>query len=103
MILNHIHVIVFTFSGCAITWESRKQSTVALFSTDAEYMALSHATKEGIHPIILLNEVRNENIEKLHILTSNKGSIKLAENLVYQKRTTHRYIRHHFIRESFKK
>ena len=49
-------------------------------------MALSDATKEGIYLIKLLNEIWDENIEKVLILTDNKGSIKLAENPVFHKK-----------------
>lgn len=33
-------------AGAPITWKSKKQSTVALSSTEAEYIFLSDATKE---------------------------------------------------------
>lgn len=39
---------VFTMSGGAVSWNSRRQDTVALSSTEAEYMALSSATQEAI-------------------------------------------------------
>jgi hypothetical protein len=42
---------IFTLAkgaGTPISWKSRKQTTVALSSTEAEYMALSDATKEII-------------------------------------------------------
>ena len=35
---------VFLLGGGAITWSSRKQSSVALSTVEAEYMALSVAT-----------------------------------------------------------
>jgi len=35
-------------SGCTISWKSTKQSTVAISSTEAEYIALSQATQEAI-------------------------------------------------------
>jgi len=38
----------FTLSGGAISWSSKKQSTVALSSTKAEYIASAHAAKEAI-------------------------------------------------------
>ncbi|GBO20433.1 Retrovirus-related Pol polyprotein from transposon TNT 1-94 [Araneus ventricosus] len=47
----------FILSGSAISWESRKQCTVALSSTEAEYMALSDGTKEAIYLRKLLNEL----------------------------------------------
>jgi len=35
---------IFIAARGAITWQSKKQSTVALSSTEAEYVALSEAT-----------------------------------------------------------
>ncbi|XP_011859305.1 PREDICTED: uncharacterized protein LOC105556805 [Vollenhovia emeryi] len=37
---------VFMLGGAAINWESKKQPTVALSTTEAEYMALAEAAKE---------------------------------------------------------
>jgi hypothetical protein len=38
---------VFVSGGGAITWQSKKQTTVALSSTKAEYVALSKAGREA--------------------------------------------------------
>ncbi|KAG8475436.1 hypothetical protein CXB51_032203 [Gossypium anomalum] len=39
---------VFTIGGCAISWKSTLQTTVALSTTEAEYMAITEACKEAI-------------------------------------------------------
>ena len=39
---------VFELRGAAIPWEDRKQCSVALSSTEAEYMALTEAAKEPV-------------------------------------------------------
>lgn len=39
---------VFKIGNCTISWRSKRQSIVALSSTEAEYVALSHATQEAI-------------------------------------------------------
>ena len=47
---------VFLLGGGAITWSSRKQSSVALSTVEAEYMALSVATQE----VIWLRQLQEE-------------------------------------------
>src|SRR5687767_3050202 len=39
---------IFKLHGGAISWSSKCQPTVVLSSTEAEYMALTHSTKEVI-------------------------------------------------------
>lgn len=48
---------LFKLSGCPISWDSRKQPTVALSSTEAEYMGLSECTKEAIYLRRLLEQL----------------------------------------------
>ena len=38
----------YRLSNSPVSWESRKQKIVALSSTEAEYMAITEAAKEGI-------------------------------------------------------
>ena len=39
---------MFVFGGAAVSWASKLQKTVALYSMKAEYMALCEASKEAI-------------------------------------------------------
>ena len=43
--------------GGAISWKSRRQPTVALSSTEAEYMGLSAATQDALYLKQLLNDI----------------------------------------------
>lgn len=47
----------YKLSGSVISYECKKQQTVALSSTEAEYMAVSEATKEAIYLKNLLSEI----------------------------------------------
>lgn len=89
----------FFFGGCPISWESRKQTSVALSSTEAEYMAASDAAKEAIYLKRILKEVNNWKGGSVKLNIVNQGAQKLAENPVYHKRSKHIDIKFHHIRE----
>jgi hypothetical protein len=96
---------IFSLSGGAISWKSRRQPTVALSSTEAEYMAAADACKEALWLRRLLNEVQtgsgiNSDFNKpqtIHI--DNNSALDLAKNPKHHDRTKHIDIRYHFIRE----
>jgi hypothetical protein len=48
---------IFTLGSGAISWSSKKQPTVALSSTEAEYIAGAHAAKEAVWLRLLLSEL----------------------------------------------
>ena len=54
---------VFSIGGCAISGKATLQSTIALSTTEAEYMAITEACKE----VILLNGLFGELSEDLLI------------------------------------
>ncbi|GAB1867410.1 Reverse transcriptase Ty1/copia-type domain-containing protein [Camponotus japonicus] len=91
---------VFVLAGSPIAWESRKQRTVALSSTEAEYMAMTEATKEAICTRKFLIELNFDTLADVTVLSDNNGAQKLAENPMFHNRTKHIDIRHHFVREA---
>lgn len=91
--------LVFKLSGGAISWESNKQRTVALSSTEAEYMSLCEASKEGIYLRNVLSElIKYES--SVTIFNDNQSASKLSYNPVFHKRSKHIDVKHHFIREA---
>ena len=48
---------IFTLAGGPVSWMSKKQQTVALSTCEAEYMAMSEATKEALWMQRLLNKM----------------------------------------------
>ena len=61
---------VFILAGCPISWESRKQRTVALSSMEAEYMAISDATKEATHLVFYSSWVSTSWARPLYTVTT---------------------------------
>jgi hypothetical protein len=89
----------FIMSDAAVCWGSKRQPTVALSTTEAEYMALTQATKEAVWLKRFLQDIKLETQNNVRILTDNQSSMALAKNPVFHARTKHIDIRHHFIRE----
>lgn len=92
---------IFILSGCPISWESRKQQTVALSSTEAEYMALCSAGKEALFLIKVLNELQETNLltAALKLYCDNRGAISISNNIGYNCRTKHIDLRHYFLKD----
>src|ERR1700742_416051 len=90
---------IFNLSGGAISWSSKRQATVALSTTEAEYMALAHATKEAIWLCTLLDELGYLPNCATTLFEDNQSAIALAKNPINHARSKHIDIQHHFIRE----
>ena len=91
---------VFLLSGAATTWLSRKQPTVTLSTSEAEYVAMSSAAQEIIWLRSLLNELGLSTRDPTILFEDNRGAIALSKNPVSHKRTKHIDIRYHFVRET---
>ena len=91
---------VYILNGGAISWASRKQSVVALSSTEAEYMALTQAVKEVLWLRSLLTEIGAlaHTAEISNVYCDNQGAITLARNPGFHARSKHIDIQYHFIR-----
>ncbi|KAI7942641.1 hypothetical protein MJO28_012668 [Puccinia striiformis f. sp. tritici] len=83
----------------AISWKSRKQATVSLSSTEAEYKALSDSCKEGLWLRHLLSELHLRPNTAIPLHVDNEGAEALAKNPEHHARTKHIHARYHFIRE----
>ena len=91
----------FILNAAAVCWNSKKQNTVALSSTEAEYMALTQAVKESLWLQALLSDLgaKKDLSEIRNICIDNQRAIALAHNPEYHARTKHIEIQYHFIRE----
>ncbi|XP_057322554.1 uncharacterized protein LOC130665943 [Microplitis mediator] len=92
----------FILVGSVISWEARKQKSVALSSTEAEYMAVAEATKEDLYLKGLLVSLGiQEESETVTIPNDNQSAISMIKNDVYHQRTKHIDVRHHFVRNEY--
>ena len=89
---------VFTLSQVPVSWRSILQSTVALSTTEAEYMAMMEAIKEAIWLQRLLDDLGIDQY-LLKINCDSMSALYLTKNQVYHARMMHIYVRFHFIQE----
>lgn len=91
---------VFLCQGGAISWESKKQRTVALSTAEAEYVALSEATREAVFLQRFMAEMKEESEKIINIYSDSQSAIAIAQNPVHHQRTKHVDVRYHFVREA---
>lgn len=89
----------FLWNGSPISWCSRVQRTVALSTTEAEYMSGTEATKEAVWIRGLLSQICTDRPIKCVLRGDNQGSLALATNPIFHQRTKHIDIRQKFITE----
>ena len=87
----------------AISWTSKKQDTVALSSTEAEYMAISDAAKQALWIRNFHKEIGLQLKKPTEIVGDNKGSIFHASENVTSKNMKHIRIKVHHIRQEVKR
>ena len=90
---------VFQIGSSTVSWSSKKQTTVAKSSTEAEYVALSSATQEAVWLRSLMGDLGRQMDAPINVYEDNQGAIELAKNAKYHNRTKHIDICHHFVRE----
>lgn len=87
------------FENCTITWNTKRQTSVAASSTEAEYMALFEAVREGLWLKSLAESIKLNISEPIIIYEDNNGCISIANNPTSHKRSKHIDIKYHFSRE----
>ena len=88
---------VFMLNGGAVSWSSKRQDTISLSTTEAEYIALTHAVKEAIWLRNLISELFSPITTPIAILADNQSAIALAKDNRFHAWTKHFDIRYHFI------
>lgn len=89
---------VFFVYGNMVSWSTKRQPTVSLSSTEAEFVSLCNAAKEGIWLSTLLAELGIHSVP-FTIYEDNIPCIKIAEEPREHQRTKHIDIKYMFLRE----
>jgi hypothetical protein len=88
----------FLIDGGAVSWSSKRQDIISLSTTESEYVAATHATKEALWLRSLIGELFTPITEPTTLFSDNQSAIALAKDHQYHARTKHIDIRFHFIR-----
>ncbi|GJT58426.1 hypothetical protein Tco_1001959 [Tanacetum coccineum] len=90
---------VCTFMGCCLTsWFAKKQTALAISTTEAEYVSAGKACQQALwmKQALIDYDIR---LDDVLIMCDNKGAI----DLIQHSRTKHIEIRHHFLRDNVQK
>eukprot|EP00253_Pinus_taeda_P002002 PITA_02002 len=90
---------IFNLGSATVSWYSRKHRSVALSSTEAEYMAASQATCEAIWMRKILVGLFDQRIDPVVIYYDNQSCIKLSENPIFHDGSKHIDIRYHHLKD----
>eukprot|EP00253_Pinus_taeda_P011935 PITA_11935 len=89
---------VFNLFGGAVSWMSKKQSVVALSTTEAEYKAATHASKEAVWLQRLCSSMGLVQ-GAIRIDCDSQSAIFLAKNPAYHSQTKYIDVQYHFVRD----
>jgi len=90
---------MFFFRSGVVSWSSKKQPTIALSSTKAEYRGAAITACEIVWLYKLLSDLGQLVDAHVVIYCDNINSILLVNNLVYHARIEHIEVHYHFIRK----
>ena len=90
---------ITTMGGTLLSMTSKKQQTVTLSSTEAEYTALAATATEAVYAKSLAEEILGFSLDRTVIYEDNTGAIYLANNEQVGVRTKHVSIKVHYTRQ----
>jgi len=88
-----------------VSWKTKKQTSVALSTMEAEYGALAEVCREIVYIKRLLKDTGFEKFvsNPITVFCDNQSAIELSKNVVLHKRSKHIDIKLHFTRELVEK
>jgi len=87
----------FMLHGGAVSWSAKQQEIVSLSTTESEYVAITHAAKEGLWIRSLLSQLFPGKLDSTTLFSDNQSAVALAKDHQYHTHTKHIDIQFHFI------
>jgi hypothetical protein len=85
-----------------VSWSSRKQSSVAQSTTEAEYVVAASCCSQLLWITYTLSDF-GEECSHVPLMCDSTSAISVAKNLVLHSRTKHIEVRYHFLRDTVEK
>lgn len=90
---------IFKLGEGPVAWASKKQPTMALSSTEAEYRVLTEGAKEATWLKLLLNGLGFPPKRPITIHCDNMSNMNIAKNPVFHSQTKHIEVHYHYVWE----
>jgi hypothetical protein len=88
----------FIINGGTVSWSAKRQEIISLSTTESEYIAVTHASKEALWLRSLIQQLFNVKLDATTLFCDNQSAIELTKDHQYHARTKHIDVRYHFIR-----
>lgn len=94
---------IFCIGSKPVSWSSKKQNSVALSSSEAEYISAYEAAREAVWLRGILKILQQNVSDPTPIFCDNQSAISMTKNPVFHARSKHIELRHHYIRDIVQK
>jgi hypothetical protein len=89
----------FFLGDSLVAWLSKKQGSISLSTTEAEYIVVVTCCTQVLWMIQTLADLEVKYTAPIPIHCDNTSSISVSKNLVFHSKTKHIPIKYHFLRE----
>jgi hypothetical protein len=91
---------VFFLAGGPISWQSKRQSVVAISTTEAEYIGQANTVKHTVYLCQFMHALRLPVELPIPIYADNQGAKTVAENAKFRVRTKHIAVPYHYQKQA---
>jgi hypothetical protein len=91
---------VFFLAGRPISWQSKRQSVVAISTTEAEYIGQANTVKHAVYLCQFMHALRLPVELPIPIYADNQGAKTVAEVVKFRVRTKHIAVPYHYQRQA---